>query len=453
VVPPLLVGLAGAVTAEVAVALLLYQGPGLTRSATTILVVEALALALGLSATPSDDDDAVESLRRRWLFCMVAFLAATLFAASWSLVREVGERALGQGIGLAAVAAVPLYGVGAVLAAMAAVEREHHPASGAAGLGGPAVAGAAVGFLLTGLALPRVMTPASLLLSCLVVLSAAGLLYGAVLDGRIRIRVRARTAAPSGEVRVEDRTDPESGTAVRVLVEDRWIRGWSGGDGRSGVPPWDVAVLDLLLAGGRETPGAGEPESILLVGGGASSLPRAAARIHREVRVDVVERTREVVDLARRHLDTDPGPDAAGRVRVEVGDVEGIVERLDGRYDLVLVDTTAFRRVGGVQPLPRTAREAVLRRVSHRGLLVLGPVAPDAAAWSPPPGWQSARIGRPPSPAARVVLGRGAPDEELLLLAPDQLPGQLERLGEIRERRPGRRPSPSAPPPGRGTGP
>jgi hypothetical protein len=238
-----------------------------------------------------------------------------------------------------------------------------------------------------------------------------------------------------------------------VLVEDRWIRGWTGGDGRSGVTPWDVAVLDLLLAGDREASGGAEPESILLVGGGASSLPRAAPRIHPEVRVDVVERTREVVDLARRHLGTGPGPDADQRVRVEVGDVEEIVERLDGRYDLVLVDTTAFRRVGGVQPLPRIAREAILRRVSRGGLLVLGPVAPDAAAWSPPPGWQSARLGRPPSPAAHVVLGRGAPEEELLLLAPDALPGQLERLGEVRERRPGRRPSPSGPPPGRGAGP
>jgi len=181
--PPFLVGVAAATAAEVALGLLLYDGPGLMRSLTTVLVVEAMALAVGLWGAPGHDDDVVESLRRRWLFCTVIYLVATLFSASWSLVEGLGGGALGQGLGLAALGALPLYGCGSVLAGMTAVDARSPGPSDA--LGGPTALGAALGFLGTGMGLPRLLTPASLFLTCLVLLSAAGLIYGSVLDRKL----------------------------------------------------------------------------------------------------------------------------------------------------------------------------------------------------------------------------------------------------------------------------
>ncbi len=116
--PPLLVGAACATAAEVAIGVLLYAGTGLMRSLSTVLVVEASALAIGLWSAPGPGPDLVRRLRRRWLLCMVSFLAAAFYGTSWSVLQELGGTALGQGFGLAIMAALPLYTCGAVLGGM-----------------------------------------------------------------------------------------------------------------------------------------------------------------------------------------------------------------------------------------------------------------------------------------------------------------------------------------------
>jgi len=50
--PALLVGVACATAAEIAIGVLLYTGTGLMRSLSTVLVVEAAALAIGLWSAP-----------------------------------------------------------------------------------------------------------------------------------------------------------------------------------------------------------------------------------------------------------------------------------------------------------------------------------------------------------------------------------------------------------------
>lgn len=182
-VPPLAVGLCAATAAEVAVALLLYEGPGFMRSLTAVLSVEATALGLGVWVAHSGSADPEEELRRRWLFCLVTFLLATLFAGSWSLVAGLGGTPLGQGLGLALMAALPLYGAGGVLGSLESAARAFAGAEGGS-VGGPALVGAAVGFAGTGAALPKVVTPASLLLVCLVVLSGSALVYGLVREAQ-----------------------------------------------------------------------------------------------------------------------------------------------------------------------------------------------------------------------------------------------------------------------------
>jgi hypothetical protein len=178
-IPPLLVGVATGVAAEVSTAVLLYGGPGFTRSLTTTLGIQALAFGAGLRAHGPRPG---AGLRRRWLLALTAYVAATAFATLWMVFPAVGNDRRGQGLGLAALAALPLYACGALLAGLS-LEASRRRADRASAHGrGPAVAstasfGAALGFVATGLLLPRAPMPASLLVACLVLLS-----LGAMID-------------------------------------------------------------------------------------------------------------------------------------------------------------------------------------------------------------------------------------------------------------------------------
>ena len=180
-IPPLLVGLCGAVAAEVAVGLLLYDGPGLMRSLTTVLAVEAGTFGAGLWTAPKRRRDLVEAVRRRWVFCLLVFLGAALFTAFWSFVQAIGGTAVGQGLGLAFSAGLPMYACGTVLGGMGSLE-EAASRSQRRMVGAAAAVGAALGFALTGASLTYVPTPASLLLVCIVILSAGALTFSAVLE-------------------------------------------------------------------------------------------------------------------------------------------------------------------------------------------------------------------------------------------------------------------------------
>jgi hypothetical protein len=190
-VAPLLVGVAASMAAEVAVAILIYAGEGFLRSLTTVLAIEGVALGMGLWSAPAPHKELVDRLRIRWVLCLVAFLAATAFGLAWSFVPALGTGPLGQAVGLTLLAAAPLFTCGGVLGGMASVTRSADP--GTLREPGAAVAlGAGVGFALTGMLLPRVPVPASLLVGCVVLLSGGGLVYGVVL-GRTEIEAEAST--------------------------------------------------------------------------------------------------------------------------------------------------------------------------------------------------------------------------------------------------------------------
>ena len=179
-VAPLLVGAAAAIAAEVALGLLIYSGVGFLRSLTTVLAVEGMALGMGLWSAPAPHPELVDRLRRRWMLCLFAFMAATGYGVAWSALPAIGSGALGQAAGLTLLAAAPLFTCGTVLGGMVSVARSR--SAGALREPGSAAAlGAALGFVLTGLLLPRVPIPASLLVGCLVLVSAGGLVYGVVL--------------------------------------------------------------------------------------------------------------------------------------------------------------------------------------------------------------------------------------------------------------------------------
>jgi len=182
-VAPLLVGTSAAIAAEVAMAMLVYAGEGFLRSLTTVLAVEGVALGLGLWSAPAPHPQVVDRLRRRWTLCLLSFVGATGFGVAWSVVPVLGTGALGQGLGLTLLGAAPLFTCGTVIGGMGSVTRSGPPGE-LQEPGAAAALGAGLGFVLTGLFLPRAPIPASLLVGCLVLLSAGGLIYGVVLGPR-----------------------------------------------------------------------------------------------------------------------------------------------------------------------------------------------------------------------------------------------------------------------------
>ena len=128
----------------------------------------------GYGRTASDWNQALESLRRRWLFVLVAFAAAAGFAFVWDVFAAFGGSATTQALGLALLAGLPLYACGHLLRGINAARMM----AGLTGDGALASLGAAAGVLVTGLgALTRVGVP-SFVLFLIVILSGTARLQG-----------------------------------------------------------------------------------------------------------------------------------------------------------------------------------------------------------------------------------------------------------------------------------
>ena len=364
-VPPVLVGASAAVAAEVALGVLLYGGAGFMRSLTTILATQGLAFAGGLWSAPALGADLVDRLRRRWLFCLVAFLAAAVFGTAWSIMPELGVGAVGQGLGLAVLAGIPLYGAGALLGGMATAA-ESDPGMRLSSPGAAAAAGAALGFVLAGVLRPRAPMPGSLLVACLVMLSAGGMLYGSVLGFRTDLQVRARRPTETGEVRVEDRRVEADDVALRTLLDHEYVRRTHLLEGTP-LRPWDVTVWRDAM------PDFDRPVRVLMVGGGASSAPHAILREHPLASVDVLERTPAVIELAREYFGTGLSIASDDRLRVRVGNLDDLVAETTPAYDLILVDTDALRPLGGSGGLARSSIERLDALVVPGGIVRWGP--------------------------------------------------------------------------------
>ena len=80
--PALLVGVACATAAEIAIGVLLYAGTGLMRSLSTVLVVEAAALAIGLWSAPGPGPRLVSRIRLRWILCLAPCCSRRASASS-----------------------------------------------------------------------------------------------------------------------------------------------------------------------------------------------------------------------------------------------------------------------------------------------------------------------------------------------------------------------------------
>lgn len=430
-VPPFLVGASAAMAAEVAAAILLYDGVGLLRSLTTILAVEAGAFAAGLWNAPREGGDLVERLRVRWLVCLSAFLAAAAFGTAWSMTSWLGDARWAQGLGLALVGGVPLYTAGTVLSGLG-VAATTDPGRRLRPPGPAAAAGVAAGVMLAGFLLPRAPLPASLLVACLVLLSLGGMVLGTVLGARTEVRVLATRPGRSGVVRVEDRSLPRDGYAVRRLLEGEFVRRElprpdpedasgrttraprTSRSGEATLTPWDVGLVrEVLLksssARAPEPPGTARPKRLLHVGGGASPVARSVLREDPVATVDVIERTASVIEVGRDYFDTDLTVGDDGRISVRVGNLDDALGAVSGAYDLVLVDTPALAPSGGVTGLSVHAMKRLTESVAVGGVLAWGPLPMEPGRPEVPAGWISSELRRalPDGFEHVIVIRRG----------------------------------------------
>lgn len=191
--PPFLLGMGCAVSAEMALGLLLYSANGLMAALTLVVMVQLGSLAVGITSRPS----APESPRTwRWLIAALALLAAGILALVWSLSDELPRALASRGVTLAVFAAAPMYGFGLVLGGIQAHLRgsdgRRWPGRRRA-VGGPALFGATLGVVMVGTVLLPRFTPLSVYMFALLCLASAAMLES---SRRERSR-RAYLAIPS----------------------------------------------------------------------------------------------------------------------------------------------------------------------------------------------------------------------------------------------------------------
>lgn len=165
---PFLLGVATAVVLETGLGLLLFVSPGLLPALTGILFVAIGAFALGLSSIRTDPDDGV-GLRWRWLLASASLAGAAVLSLGWTFQGgDVPATPMGRGAQLAFLLALPLYSLGACLAAVVQVRGHGRP-------GSAAMVGGAVGVASLGLFLFPRFEPFSVYLFCVMCVAMAAL--------------------------------------------------------------------------------------------------------------------------------------------------------------------------------------------------------------------------------------------------------------------------------------
>jgi hypothetical protein len=490
-IPPFLVGLSAAVAGELAVGLLLYSTPGFLRALTLILAVLLGSLALGLwTSLPPTEERYTESLRRRWLLTLISFAGGSAVSGAWSLQRGLAGDVISRGVGLALLAALPLYACGTLLGAMPS---RRWPWARRIPVGAAATAGAAIGTVLAGYVLISWLLPVSIYAFCLVLLSAGALVHGLILTAAGERRVLLTVPSPYGRVRIEEWTWGKKVRPVRVLLENERVRGAEDAEGWP-ARRWEEAALDLAsrslsaLRPSRNGSGAASesappaiwpPRSeampitdgassarVLVLGGGMFTLARQVLGRHQEVAVDVTERNPAIVAVGAEHLAmTNEHP----RLRIVTRDPTASLEPLTGPYQVTLVDGTGLP-FGDPVPLPGPSWLEELRdRTAEGGIVMLGGIERGRAAGLPLE--QLLADGRTlfpsvalytarsePGPVTRPAPGsekNARPGELLLVFSPDpaaDFPADLERLSLESVQRssqgtPEVRETPEAPPP------
>lgn len=426
--PAFLAGMVAAVTVETSTGLLLYTDNGFLPAMTLILTIEMAALAIGLwGGSLRLGGGVVEQIRRRWLFCLVVFALAAALSAGLDFLGDGTGTVISQGFGLGFLGGLPLFALGSLLGAMGRAGPPRPSSMQSAALppfGASTVLGVATGFFVAGFVLIPNAAPYSVYLFALVALSGGALLQGWVLDGWPMVEVLERVSGPTGEWRAEGRALGSSRRELKVIVSGARIRGVEDLNGTPG-RPWEKAILQGLLDAENR------PGSLLYLGGGSGTLARALSGAEIQMAVQTVERSPELVALARstfvrgdggvvparggvpgdEEASTEEGPVETGALRIG----ELLESTLPDRaYALVVVDCEALPRLGSLPFLGERDWRFLSGVVEAGGTLVLGGIDPPGA---PPSGAMEAFVSRATDRFERVVLYRalaGAIDQNLL---------------------------------------
>ena len=179
-ITPLVVCAAAAATAEMAVGLLLYIRAGFLAALTVILCVQMSALALGLWCAPRDTAPPWRGLRRAWFLLLLTYAAGAVLAASWEVLGGLATTWASRGVGLAFLAALPLYATGLVLGAPALIEGSGTESGAAAAIG------AALGFAAVGLGGSGLRLAVSAYVAAMGMIAVGALLHARVLGAHAR---------------------------------------------------------------------------------------------------------------------------------------------------------------------------------------------------------------------------------------------------------------------------
>jgi len=365
--PPFLVGAALAVVAEVAAGLLLYGGPGFIPALSVILAVVLLSLGVGLwQGGTGKGEDPVEIARRRWLLALVSVAAAAVFSGLWEIFQGFGAAALTQGLGLAFLAALPMYAGGLLLAGLGGIGTgDGSPRAGAA-----ALAGAGMGVLVAGHLFFPTLSPTAILLLCLMALSAAALLHGRILDRQVSVQGIRVLGGGRARVQVEEWVRGHPSLLRSVLLTPRGPRVITDEQGQAVLPD------EILLEEGVPA-WTGTVRRALVLGGGGGAVARRLAR-HDEREVWLVDGNGALLEAVVGAL---PGGDASTlhthRVRVSdllLGDAGPPAE---GPFDLIVLEWTRDTVPGALDRLPAPALERLRALLGPAGVLVIFPLTPD----------------------------------------------------------------------------
>lgn len=210
-----LIGGVMGVMAEMAAGLILYEGAGLLRATTVVLTTEAAAAGAGLLfATGVPADEISRHLRRHLHLTLVSLGLAGILTSLWGYLGGLSDVPGGQAAALALLAALPLYMAGSVLGLVCRAGSRDAEGGTVAG-GGPALLGAATGFLIYGLFLIPRLAPPVLVLLCMAAVSGAALLVGSAVTRAADLAYRERDGVDP------DAAAGEEDAAGAAILEDR----------------------------------------------------------------------------------------------------------------------------------------------------------------------------------------------------------------------------------------
>jgi spermidine synthase len=112
------------------------------------------------------------------------------------------------------------------------------------------------------------------------------------------------------------------------------------------------------------------PQRILIIGGGAFTLPKAILEELPDVKLDVVELDGALLGIAQRYFDFQPSPTTT----IHTGDGREFINNCTDQYDMVIID--AFMHTSVPPSLQTAEAAAALQRItSPKGIVAMNIIA------------------------------------------------------------------------------